>query len=163
MLDKLFKDRKVQILNTVIEKIEKDPYAKTEIQKKENINIRKWLTLDLLLDYVLLECDRKDWVDKDVIDLYDYILCKDSNAREKFVMYLVDWNSIEYCNWFRWFKAWEYSKLVKLLEVQDRPLSIMVVCARVYVNEVLKWKKEFTCEEFYTVINWCKWKKLEVY
>lgn len=163
MLAKLQKDQWIQCMNRVFNKIEKDPYAKTEIQKKQNMYERKALTLDLLLDYVIKQEDRKDWLDSDLCYLYDYVLCKEQRSREVFIMYLVDWNTIEYCNWKRLFLEWEYDKLVDKLSKTDRPLSIMVVCCRVYVNEVLLWRREFKADDFNSVIEWCKWKNLNVY
>lgn len=163
MLEKLKRDKSINAMKRIYDRIEKDPYAKTDIQKKQNINERKAMTLDLLLDYVIKQEDRIDWLDKDLCQLYDYVLCKDSHAREMFIMYLVNGNTIEYCNWKRLFEEWEYDKLIDKLELTDRPLSIMVVCCRVYVNAVLTWRRKFTCQDFNSVIDWCKWKKLDVY
>ena len=162
LLRKLQRDQGVQAMNRVINRIEKDPYAKSDIQKKVNIAERKWIALDLLLDYVITWSDREDWLDKDLCYVYDYVLTN-KRSREIFVMYLVDWNSIEYCNRQRLFKSWEYDILIDRLSITDRPLSIMVVCCRVYVNAVLQWRKEFVADDFNSVIQWCKWKKLDVY
>lgn len=163
MLNKLKQNQVFSLTKRIMDWIEKDPYAKTDVQKQFNKNQRKWEYLDLLLDYLFLEEDRIDWLDKDLVNLCDNHLKVDFITRERFVMYLVDWNSIEYCNWKRWFKEWEYDKLIDMLELTDRPLSIMVVCCRVYVNAVIEWRKEFTANDFISVIDWCKWKTLKVY
>ena len=163
LLNKLKQNEFFWLTKRIMDWIEKDPYAKTDIQKKFNKNKRKAEYLDLLLDYCYLEEDRIDWLDKDLVNLCDKYLVKDSQARERFIMYLVDWNTIEYCNWKRWFQEWEYEKLIDLLEQTDRPLSIMVVCCRVYCNEVVQWRKIFKANDFIPVIDWCKWKELKVY
>lgn len=163
LINKLKQDQFFWLTKRIMDYIEKDPYAKTDVQKEFNKNKRKWDYLDLLLDYCFLETDRIDWLDKDLCNLTDNYLKKDNQCRERFLMYLIDWNTIEYCNWKRWFEEWEYDKLIDMLEKTDRPLSVMVVCCRVYSNEIVKWRKHFTANDFISVIDRCKWKQLNVY
>lgn len=123
---------------------------------------RKGEYVDMLCDFIFLWCGRSDDLDDDIVKLYMYDL-KTDKQREILTMFFIDWNSIENINWKRGFKDWEYDKLVDLLEKTDRPLSVMVVCCRCWLNEVLKGRLEFTANDFIPVIQYCKWKKLDIY
>lgn len=162
MINKLKQNQAYWLLKRIWDYIEKDPYAKSDELKKENLNKRKWHIFDMLLDYILLWCDRMDWLDKDVVNLCDNYLVSNSQYREYFINYLVDLDSVEFLKWNRNFKDWEYDILIDRLELVDRPLSVLVVCVRVYINELIQHHdKVFVADDFNSVIEWCKWKNLK--
>lgn len=119
--------------------------------------------IDLLCDYLFIWYDRDDWLDNLAIRMYDNILSKNEKSKEIVIVYLINWNSVEYINWNRWFADWEYDKLIDKIQDQDSPLWVLVVCCRCWLNEVCKWRRDFRASDFYTVIDSCKWKKLNVY
>lgn len=163
LLNGLLFNQTKSLLQRIENTIEYTGFKTNTLIWEERKNRNRGDLIDLLCDYLFLWYDREDWIDSDIINLYDKVLLVNNKAREYICMYLITWNSIEYVNRNRGFKEWEYEKLIEILEKTDRPLSLMVVCARAWFNEVIKWRREFEANDFISVIQYCEWKVLNVY
>jgi len=161
MLSKLINSNARKYVKNILNDLELTANERENIWHCDYRNRRKWEYVSMLSDFLFLGCDREDHLDDDIVHLY--INLQSNKQREILVMYLIDWNSIDYVNRERGFLKWEYDKLITLIDPVEKPIGTMVVCARAWLFEVMKWRREFNADDFISVIEYCKWKELDIY
>lgn len=146
----------------MVEAVEEKNVSETD--KIEIIAKNKMNQFYLLLDY-LQSWDRFDWGDKDVVDLYDYVLCCNNYLKDMFIEYIVNGYTIDYIlplpTWL--LPEVEVNKICDMIENEDNAIGILVLCVRKILDGIIQGKLRYTVNDFISIIEESKWKTLEIY